>query len=83
MVDSVQNLVTSDSLNQGDGNALKAKLDTITQTLNAGNTQAAINELNAFINQLNAYIKSEVLSQAEEQSLIDEANSVINTLKTN
>ncbi|MGA9189848.1 MAG: hypothetical protein WB014_15090 [Methanosarcina sp.] len=82
MVDSVQNMVTSGLLNQEEENALKAKHDTITQNLNAGNTLASINGLNAFINQINAYIKNGVLSQAEEQAFIDEANSVIDALKT-
>ena len=82
VTDTVEDLVASDVLNKGQGNALIVKLNAATKKLNTENTNAAINELNAFINQVNAYIKSEKLSSAQGQALIDDANSVINVLKT-
>ncbi len=79
---TVQDLVTSGVLNKGQGNALIVKLNAAEKNLNKENTNAAINELNAFINQVNAYIKSGKLSPTDGQELIDDANSVINVLKT-
>jgi len=77
----VQDLVTSGVLNKGQSNALIVKLKAATQNLDAGNTKAATNELNAFINQVNAF-KGKQLSSTEAQVLIDAANSMINDLKT-
>lgn len=81
MIITVQNLVTSGELNQGQSNALISKLDAAVKNLNAENKEAAINELTAFINQVNAYIQSEMLSSIQGQLLIDDANSVINAIK--
>jgi hypothetical protein len=77
---NVQEIVTSGTLNKGQGNALIVKLNAATKNLNAGNTNAAINELNAFNNQIKAYIKSGKLFSREGQALIDEINSVTNVL---
>jgi YVTN family beta-propeller protein len=82
-VDSVQDLVTSGALNQGQANALIAKINATAQSLNAGDTNKAIDELNAFINQVKAYMKTGKLSSTEGQALVGGANAVINALKTN
>ena len=63
-------------LNQGQANSFIAKLNAATQNMNAGNTVATTNELQAFINEVEAYIKSGKLSSAEGQALIDVADTI-------
>jgi len=77
----VQGLVTSGVLNQGQGNSLIAKLDAATKNLNKGNTNAAINELRAFINEVQGNIRAGKLTPAQGQALIDAANAIINQIK--
>jgi hypothetical protein len=81
MNSNVQSFVTSGVLNKGQGNSLIVKLNAAMKNLNAGNTQAATNELNAFINEINADIKTGKISSAQGNALIDSANSVINAIK--
>jgi len=45
--------------------------------MDRGNANAATNQLTAFINQVNALIRSGRLSEAQGQSLIDAANTII------
>ncbi|MFQ6109959.1 MAG: hypothetical protein ACE5L7_10460, partial [Candidatus Aminicenantales bacterium] len=76
----VESLVNTGVLNQGQGNALIAKLEGALQKLNKGNTKATCNQLQAFINQVNAFIYSGILTEGEGQPLIDAVNCVINEL---
>ena len=76
-MDETNALVNTGVLNAGQGNALTVKLDGALTKLDAGNVNAAINQLQAFINQVNAMINSGVLSPAEGQSLIDSVNAII------
>jgi hypothetical protein len=80
LIDLVESLVTVEVLNQGQGNALIAKLEAAIQQLDKGNVNAAINQLQAFINQVNAFIEGGVLSQERGQPLIDVANAIITEL---
>ena len=80
LIGDVADLVTASVLNNGQGNALSAKLDAALQQLENGNTAAAINELQAFINQMNAFINAGTLSQSEGQPLIDAAQAIIDVL---
>jgi len=77
---NVHDLVDSGMLNQGQGDALVAKLDEAMQKLNEENNRAASNLLQAFINQVQAYINAGILSATEGQNLIDAANSVISQI---
>ena len=77
----IQGLVTSGKLNNGQANSLIAKLNAAKMNINHENTQAATNELNAFINEVNADIKIGKLSSTDGQTLIDEANAVIDAIK--
>ncbi len=77
----IQGLVTSGKLNNGQANSLIVKLNDVTKKINDGNTQAATNQLNAFINEVNADIKTGKLSSTDGQTLIDGANAVINAIK--
>jgi nitrous oxidase accessory protein len=76
----IQGLVTSGVLNRGQGNSLTIKLESATKDLNNGNTNAAINELQAFINKVQTNIRAKILTQEQGQVLIDAANAVISQL---
>jgi hypothetical protein len=73
----VDELLTSGSLNSGQANALLSKLKTAETKLAEGNTNAALNILKAFINQVEEFILNGILSEAEGQPLIDQANDFI------
>jgi len=81
MITLIQGLVTSGKLNNGQANSLIVKLNAAKMSINHENTQAATNELNAFINEVNADIKTGKLSSTDGQTLIDEANAVIDVIK--
>jgi alpha-tubulin suppressor-like RCC1 family protein len=78
--DQIQFLIDAGSLNQGQGNALISKLQASLKKLGQGNTNAAINQLEAFINQMQALINQGALTYAEGQPLIDAANEIVITL---
>lgn len=65
----------------GQGNSLIVKLNAAMENLNLGYKTGAIDELNAFINQINAFVKTGKLSLTQGQSLVEDANSVINAIK--
>lgn len=77
----VHNLVTSGVINGGQGNSLTVKLNNAIAKLNSGKTKQATSELNAFINEVNSDISTGVLSPAQGQLLISEANVIINSIK--
>lgn len=80
LIDSITNLISSNVLNNGQGNALISKLEAAIQKLDQGNSNAAENQLNAFINQVNAMVNSGTLTTAQGQLLIDAANDIINNI---
>jgi hypothetical protein len=96
LITQVQALVDAGVLNQGQGNALEAKLEAAIMSLDKGNDNAklgaaimsldkgndneAINQLNAFINQVNAFINGGILSPAEGDVLIAAANNIIDAI---
>ena len=73
-------LVTAGNLNQGQGNALIAKLEAAIQQLDRGNTQTAINQLQCFVNQMSAFIRAGTVPPAQGQPLIDAAQQIIAAL---
>lgn len=77
LIGDVANLVSSNVLNNGQGNALTSKLDAAISKLNDGNANAAENQLNAFINQVNAMVNSGTLTAAQGEALISSANTII------
>ena len=81
MIIFIQGLVNSGKLNHRQANSLIVKLNAAKNNINHENTHAATNELNAFINEVNAGIKNGKLSSTDGQTLIDEANAVINAIK--
>lgn len=77
----VNNLVSKGALNQGQGNALRTKLDAANKTLNEGNKTATINLLQAFINQVEGLVEAGRLSSADGNVLISAANDTIALLR--
>ncbi len=79
LIEQVQALIPG-TLNDGQGNALIAKLEAAIQQLDRGNVATAIKQLHAFVNQVNDLINTSTLSPEEGQPLIDAANAIIATL---
>jgi len=78
---TVDDLVTAQVLNKGQGQTLLTKLDGALQNLERGNSTAAANQLQAFVNQVKAFHKTAKLTAAQAQPLIDTATSVIDQLR--
>ena len=64
-------------LDQSQSHALIAKLQATVEQLNDGQTNEAINQLQAFVTQVNHLIASGVLPSEEGQRLIDGANKIL------
>jgi chitodextrinase len=80
LITNVNNLVNKGALNEGQGNSLIAKLEAAIQQLDRGNSNASINQLQAFTNEVKAYVKGGVLSSKQGQLLIDAAQKIISVL---
>ena len=70
-----------DSMNLPNGitNSLDAKLNAALDSVNRGNDNAAVNQLNAFINEVNAQTGNKI-TEAQSQLLITDAQAIINAL---
>jgi YVTN family beta-propeller protein len=79
LIEDVEELLTGGILSGGQANSLGSKLENILDKLEKGQTQPAINQLNAFINQVLALVDG-VLTPEEGQDLVDAAQSVIDQL---
>jgi hypothetical protein len=73
----VNNLVNQGLLSSGNGTALAATLNSATASLNGGHTNAAVDQLKAFINQVNAFVMSGTLTSAQGQGLTSAAKAAI------
>ena len=80
LIDELHVLADEAGLNKGEANALVSKLDNALKSLEKENTQAACNQLGAFINQVNALINSGRFTQEQGQGLTDAAQSLIGEL---
>jgi titin len=76
----VTSLVSSGTLNQGQGNSLLAPLNAAQQQINSGNYTAAINQLQAFINHVSALVNAGILDQQNGDLLIGAALLLIQQL---
>ena len=65
------------NLNNGQQNSLTTKLQAAQQALANENTMAAENQLHAFINQLNALVNSHRLGEITADSLVSEADNLV------
>jgi hypothetical protein len=80
IIGDVETLITTGVLNRGQGNALTVKLEAAIQKLEQGNTNAAINQLQAFLNQVNGLSNQGVPLPEAGQPLIDAASEIIAVL---
>ena len=78
--DQIVDMINDGNVNEGQGDALIAKLDAAVKKLDQDNEHAAENILNSVINQIEAFIKSGVLTQTDGQALIDDIQLIINAL---
>ena len=79
VTDAIQDLIDSSVLTPNQANPLTGKLDSATDKLNDGKTNAGINQLNAFINQVQAYINSGKLTLQQGEALIAAVQAAINS----
>lgn len=77
IISNVQTLAATGVLTNGQGNALQGKLQDAIEYLADGLTTKAVNELQAFVNEVTDFISKHVLTSAQGQLLIDEADAVI------
>lgn len=83
LIGMIDDLINSDVLNKGQGNAFTSKLDAAKKkVVEDGQDETAINGLEAFINQVGAFIQSGKLTSKEGQSLIYAANAIIEQLSS-
>jgi hypothetical protein len=75
----INTLVNTGGLSSGNGNALTSKLSSAAANFAAGNPNAGINDMRAFINQVNSYANSlpPLLTATQAQTLISAANAII------
>jgi hypothetical protein len=76
-IEMVQSQVNGHTLNTGEKNSLSSKLAAATQSLAQGNSNAAVNQLSAFIHQMTALANAGRLDLAIAQELIEEIQVVI------
>lgn len=77
MLDQIQALVNDGTLNAGQGNALSSKLENVLAKLAKGNTNAAVNQLGAFVNQLEGFVAGGVLTAEQAEPLVKAASAII------
>jgi predicted extracellular nuclease len=80
LIDAVQALVDDGTLNGGQGNALTKKLENVLAKLAKGNTNAAANQLDAFINQVEDYVNGGILTAEQGDALIEAATALVEVL---
>ena len=79
LANQVNSLTANGMLSSGDAGGLTTTLNAARAGLNAGNVNAGINLLKAFINQVNALVSSHRLANEWAQTLIDEPNEAIDS----
>jgi hypothetical protein len=82
IISQVNAMVAQGVLDPGNGNALISKLNNAIDSLNAGNTVAGENKMDAFLNQVNA-LSSKQLDSTDVQMLVSEIDLAIDATLTN
>jgi hypothetical protein len=82
LIDEVRMLLDAGVLNQGQAHALSTRLVHFQTKLADGQTQAALNLLNAFDDQVQALVQGGTLSAEQGQSLLDAADNLRMSLET-
>jgi uncharacterized protein len=80
LIDDVQKLIDDGTLNRGQGNALISKLKNALAKLAMGHTNAAANQLGAFINQVEDYVDDGILTPEQGNQLIQAAALLVEAL---
>ena len=75
-IDEIDDLVP-EALNEGQANALKAKIENAMAKADNGQYGAAINQMQAFLGQLNDMVANGTLTPAQAAPFIDQAQSLI------
>src|SRR5262249_60723378 len=60
--------------------SLGATLEAAVKSINAGNVKEAANQLRAFINHMNALVRSGVLTESQQSSLVARAQVVLDMI---
>lgn len=77
LTEEVDDLVTEDVLNSGQGNALTEKLDQAERRAERGQYKVAINLARAFVNQVNDFVANGTLTAEEAAPLLERAAILI------
>jgi YVTN family beta-propeller protein len=80
LIGQIQALVIGNTLNEGQGNSLIAKLQAAQASIARGNTGASCSQLEAFINEVEAFVKTGKLTTLQGQELIQLATNARNAL---
>jgi hypothetical protein len=80
LIQDVNALLAAGVLNQGQANSLNSKLQNAIANLDAGNTIAAVNEIEAFRNQLAAFVSERILTSEQGQALDHKAQRIITAI---
>jgi pullulanase len=76
----IQGLVEQGVLNAGQGNALLAKLRAARQQAERGNTEAASNQIGAFLDQVEDFVAGGILSPEQGEALTEAARGLLEAL---
>jgi hypothetical protein len=70
LIDNIGDLINDGTLNQGQGNSLKQKINAIGQDLEKDHLTPACNVVDAFYNELNAFVNSGILTEQQRDDLV-------------
>jgi hypothetical protein len=73
----VNQLLSSEKLNDGNANSLTVKLNAALASFDGGNSGAAVNQLQALLNDLDALVRSHRLSESDASALRTLINRII------
>ena len=73
LTDQVEALIAGGALTQDHGAGLIDEIQEVSAKIDAGQTDAACNQLTGFINQVNGFMSNGTLTPAQGQPLIDTA----------
>lgn len=73
LIEEIEELVEDGELKHGQGHSLISKLRGVIAKIEAGQDEAACNQLGAFINQVNGFVKGKQLSEEQGGALIESA----------
>jgi hypothetical protein len=80
LLGSVDELLQDGSINWGQANALRSKLESALQSLERGKEIPAINKVEAFINQVEALVRSHRLTEEQGEQLIATALGIVDSI---